>query len=94
MKKLLGIADNINWKKILTYQIGNIPVTKIIVIYEIIFWFFNFLFSPFHRTGIVQGWGISWEHTFYGEMFGWALGVPIGFILLVLVWHKWPKNND
>ena len=94
MKKLLGIADNINWKKILTYQIGNIPVTKIIVIYEIIFWIFNFLFSPFHRTGVVQGWGISWEHTFYGEMFGWALGVPIGFILLVLVWHKWPKNND
>ena len=55
MKKLLGIVDNINWKKILTYQIGNIPVTKIIVIYEIIFWIFNFLFSPFHRTGIVQG---------------------------------------
>ncbi len=76
--------------KILTYQIGNVPVTKIIVIYEIIFLLYNLLFNPFYVTGSLYG--ISLSKMLWGTMFMWAIGVPIVFVVLLLVWQRWPKK--
>jgi len=76
--------------KILNYRLEVFPIVKIIIIYEILFWLYNFLFQPFVVTGNIYG--ISVSGIWYARMFTWALGVPLVFVLLILVWYKIPKK--
>jgi len=76
--------------KILNYRLESIPIVKIIIIYEILFWLYNFLFQPFVITGSFYGMSVS--GIWYERMFTFALGVPVVFVLLILIWYKIPRK--
>ena len=76
--------------KIINYKIGIVPIIKIVIVYEILFWIYNYMYQPFLITGSWHG--LYLEDMWYERMFTIALGVPFIFILIVFIWYKIPKK--